>query len=217
MKAVVFDMDGVLFDTEKLCKDSWVAVAQEKNIPDMEIVFPKCIGCNTTDTTRIILDYYGEDFPYQEFAKEASKWFWNWIEENGLPQKKGVKELLEYLEQEGYRIGLASSTKRASVISHLEQAGIRRFFTEVVGGDQILHSKPEPDIYLIACEKLGVEPGEAIAIEDSYNGIRSAHRAGMHPIMVPDMLPVNDEMKELSEIILDDLLQVRDWLKGSEM
>lgn len=212
IKAIVFDMDGVLFDTERLCKDSWVAIAGEQGIPDMEEVFPRCIGCNNTDTKRIILDHYGEDFPYTEFAAQASKWFWREIEEKGLPWKKGVRELLEYLKQEGYLIGLASSTKRSSVISHLERAGILAYFDGVVGGDQLLHSKPEPDIYLMACRELGVEPGEAIAIEDSYNGIRSAYRAGMRPVMVPDMLPSTSEMEELSDAVLDDLLQVMEYL-----
>lgn len=216
MRAVVFDMDGVLFDTERLCKDSWVAIAGEKEIPDMEEVFPLCIGRNVTDSRDIIMEHYGETFPYETFRKEASEWFWREIEEKGLPIKKGVLELLEYLKKKGYRIGLASSSNRASVMRHLERAKIQEFFSEVIGGDQILHSKPEPDIYLLACEKLGVEPGEAYAIEDSYNGIRSAFRAGMKPVMVPDLLPATEEMRELSRVICEDLLQVKDYLESTE-
>lgn len=217
MKAVVFDMDGVLFDTERLCKDSWVAVALKHHIPDMEIVFPRCIGRNMTDTRQIIREHYGDGFAYDRFREEASRWFWDEIEEKGLPVKKGVYELLAFLRQEQVKIGLASSSNRTSVIRHLERAGLRDYFSEVIGGDQILHSKPEPDIYLLACERLGVEPGEAYAIEDSYNGIRSAARAGMQPVMVPDMLPPTGEMKELCCVILEDLLQVRDWFQGRSM
>lgn len=211
-KAVVFDMDGVLFDTERLCMDSWVAVAAERGIPDMEKVFPLCIGRNMTDSEQIIRDRYGEDFPYEHFRREASQWFWREIEEHGQPMKPGVEELLSYLRENGWRIGLASSTNRASVLKHLEKAGIREFFSEVIGGDQILHSKPEPDIYLLACSRLGVEPKETYAIEDSYNGIRSANRAGMRPVMVPDMLPPTKEMEELCCAIFENLLQVKEYL-----
>ena len=110
-------------------------------------------------------------------------------------------------------MGLASSTNRDTVIRHLEQAGILSYFSAIIGGDEIIHSKPEPDIYLLACEKLGVKPEETYAIEDSYYGIISAYRAGMRPIMVPDLLPPTEEMRQISESILEDLIQVRDYLK----
>lgn len=213
MKAVVFDMDGVLFDTERLCMDSWVAVALRFGITDMEEVFPMCIGRNMTDTREIIVEHYGENFAYDEFRREASAWFWREIEKNGLPVKKGVYELLEWLKQSGFQIGLASSSNRSSVMKHLEQAGISDYFQDVTGGDQILHSKPEPDIYLMACEKLGVNPEESYAIEDSYNGIRSAYRAGMKPVMVPDMLPPTEEMRQQCCVICEDLLQVMTYLE----
>lgn len=212
-KAVVFDMDGVLFDTEKLCMDSWMEVARERGIPDMDKVFPLCIGRNMTDTTQIIMDHYGQDFPYDRFRKEASLWFHREIEEKGMPMKPGVNELLRYLGEEGWSVGLASSTNRDSVLDQLERAGIRDFFRTVIGGDQILHSKPEPDIYLMACEELRVDPKETYAIEDSYNGIRSAYRAGMRPIMVPDLLPPTGEMEELCCVIGKDLFQVKEYLR----
>ena len=214
MKAVVFDMDGVLFDTERVCMESWVAVAERRGMQGMREVFPLCIGRNYTDDELIIKEHYGADFDYPEFRKETSEVFWREIEEQGLPQKKGVKELLEYLKSDGWRIGLASSTKRASILKNLEMAGITEYFTFVIGGEEIEHSKPEPEIYLKACAGLGASPEETYAIEDSYNGIRSASRAGMKPIMVPDMLPPTPEMEEKSFVILQDLLEVRTWLEG---
>lgn len=194
-KAVVFDMDGVLFDTERLCQDSWIEVANRRGLPDMEIIFPKCIGRNANDSRQIVLEAYGADFDYEVFRREASDWFWKYLEENGLPVKEGVRELLNWLKEQGWRIGLASSTRRSSVISHLEQAGIKDFFEEIITGDMVEHSKPLPDIYLLACRKLMVDPAETYAIEDSPNGIRSAYRAGMKPIMVPDLLSPDGEME----------------------
>ena len=214
MKAVVFDMDGVLFDTERVCRDSWILVAKEDGLEGMEEVFPQCIGRNSTDTERIVKARYGEDFPYAQFREQTSKVYWDIIESEGHPIKKGVFEVLSFLKENGFKVGLASSTKREMVLAHLKQAGIESHFQVVVGGDQIVHSKPEPDIYLLACRELGTAPQETYAIEDSYNGIRSAARAGMPPIMVPDLLPPTEEMEKLSEVILDDLLGVKAYLQG---
>ena len=215
-KAVVFDMDGVLFDTERLCQDSWIEVANRRGLPDMEIIFPKCIGRNANDSRQIVLEAYGADFDYEVFRREASDWFWKYLEENGLPVKEGVRELLNWLKEQGWRIGLASSTRRSSVISHLEQAGIKDFFEEIIKGDMVEHSKPLPDIYLLACRKLMVDPAETYAIEDSPNGIRSAYCAGMKPIMVPDLLSPDGEMEQLSTCIFSGLLDVLDYFKSQE-
>ena len=215
-KAVVFDMDGVLFDTERLCQDSWIEVANRRGLPDMEIIFPKCIGRNANDSRQIVLEAYGADFDYEVFRREASDWFWKYLEENGLPAKEGVRELLNWLKEQGWRIGLASSTRRSSVISHLEQAGIKDFFEEIITGDMVEHSKPLPDIYLLACRKLMVDPAETYAIEDSPNGIRSAYRAGMKPIMVPDLLSPDGEMEQLSTCIFSGLLDVLDYFRSQE-
>lgn len=212
MKAVVFDMDGLLFDTERLCMKSWVQVAREWDIPDMEKVFPQCIGLNVNDTRTLVLAHYGQDFPLEKFQKEATDCFRADIAQNGLPVMTGVKEILSYLNTTDYLIGLASSTKYDSVVKKLEMAGIREYFSVIVTGDMVEHSKPRPDIYLLACKKLGVEPGQAYALEDSPNGIRAAHSAGMKPIMVPDMIAPDEEMERLSFLICKDLLQVKDFL-----
>lgn len=211
MKTVVFDMDGVLFDTEKLCMDSWVAIAKDHGITGVEEVFPLCIGLNDNDTRTLILERMGEDFPYDEFKVEASTWFRNFVKENGLPVKKGVPEILEYLKTNSWSMGLASSSRYQSVISHLERTGIRDYFSVIITGDMVEHSKPQPDIYLKACEELGAIPEKCFAIEDSLNGIRAAHWAGLKPIMVPDMIAPNDEMKSITRWIFEDLTQVQEF------
>lgn len=213
-KAVVFDMDGVLFDTERVCRDSWVAVAGQYGITDMDRTFPQCIGRNRAGSEQVIRERYGEDFPYDEFREKASEHFWRTLEEQGPPKKKGVSEILAFLKENGWKVGLASSTARESVLRHLEKEGIADSFSVVVGGDQILHSKPDPDIYLLACRELGVDPGETFAIEDSYHGIHAANRAGMRPIMVPDLLPATEEMESLCEVIKEDLLQVKEYFEN---
>lgn len=216
MKAVVFDMDGVLFDTEVMCMKSWMAVAERNHLPHMEEVFPKCIGLNSNDSRRIVMEAYGEDFDYPRFREEAAQWQREYLEKNGLPVKPGMEEILAWLKTSGYAVGLASSTRSSSVFSHLEQAGIRDCFSVVITGDMVEHSKPRPDIYLLACRELGVKPEEAYAIEDSPNGIRSAHAAGMRVIMAPDMIPPDEETKRLSTVIVKDLREALAYLKKEQ-
>lgn len=213
MEAVVFDMDGVLFDTEILCMKSWMAIAKQWGMGGMEEVFPKCIGLNANDSRRIVMEAYGEDFDYPVFREQTARWFREYIRENGLPVKPGVRELLEWLECSGYSLGLASSTRSETVHGHLEQSGLGGYFRVVVTGDMVEHSKPLPDIYLLACRRLGTEPEKAYAIEDSPNGIRSAHRAGMRPLMVPDMIAPDEEMRRLSHRIFPDLTCVLEYLR----
>lgn len=213
MNTVVFDMDGVLFDTERLCEQSWLVTAEGEGLPDMEKIFPRCIGLNANDSRRIVMEAYGEHFAYEDFRQRASEWFWDYIDKNGLPMKPGTKEILLWLKESGWRVGLASSTRRSTVLKHLEQAGIGEFFSVVITGDMVEHSKPRPDIYLLACRELGAAPEQAYAIEDSPNGIRSAYAAGMTPLMVPDMIAPDREMARLSRKIFSDLGEVLDFLK----
>lgn len=211
MRAVVFDMDGVLFDTERLCQDSWMAVAEKKGLPGMKEVFTQCIGRNANDSKRIVLNAYGEDFDYQTFREETSVWYWDFIEKNGLPVMPGAEKLLGWLKEHDWVVGLASSTRRPTVLRNLELSGFSSYFSSVITGDMVEHSKPLPDIYLIACRELGVKPEETYAIEDSPNGIRSAYAAGMKTLMVPDMLKPDEEMRRLSFRIMENLDQVLEF------
>lgn len=212
MKAVVFDMDGVLFDTELICMKAWIAIAEKWNMPGMEEVFPKCIGLNANDSRRIVLDAYGEEFEYPRFRQETADWFQEYIARNGLPIKPGARQILEWLDGTEYTVGLASSTRRSSVMSHLEQADFQKHFSVVITGDMVEHSKPRPDIYLLACKALGVSPTQAYAVEDSPNGIRAAHAAGMRTILVPDMIQPDEEIRGLSSKIFKNLEEVRQYL-----
>lgn len=213
-KAVIFDMDGVIFDSESLILDCWEKVGEKYHIPNTRENLMECIGTNKEKTEEIVYSHYGKEFAYDKFSKEASELYHEYVDKNGLPVKKGVKELLQYLDSEGVPVGLASSTRLAVVEEELKQAGIYGYFKVIMGGDQLKRSKPEPDIYLMTCEKMGVQPECAYAIEDSYNGIRSSYSAGMMPVMVPDILPATDEMREKSIIVLDDLLEVLDYFRS---
>ena len=213
---VVFDMDGVIFDSERACLDTWTETAEKHGISNVREVFYRCIGTNKNQTHQIVEDayasIYGEGIA-DRLLSESSKLFHEKYDDGNLPMKNGVREILEYLKAEQIKCAIASSTRKAVVEAELREAGLIDFFVEIVGGDAVKVSKPNPEIYLLACDKMMVNPSDAFAIEDSYNGIRAAHAAGMRTIMVPDMIPADDEMKELSEIVCEDLLKVIEYLK----
>ena len=212
-KAIVFDMDGVIFDSEKRVVECWQVIADKYGIPDIEVACRECFGCNQIVAKERFLKRYGDDFPYVEYKKEMSDLFHERYDNGNLPMLPGVVEILDFLKANGKKIALATSTRRASVVQGLTWAGIIDYFDAIICGDMVQRSKPEPDIFLKACEELGVAPAEAYAIEDSYNGIRAAHRGGLLPIMVPDMMEPDEEMEELTVAILEDLNKVIDYLR----
>lgn len=211
--AVIFDMDGVIFDSEKKVVECWQEIAAKYRIKDIETACRECLGLNREATKTIFLERYGKDFPYDAYKNEMSALFHERYKDGRLPMKPGVEELLQYLKEQKKGIALASSTRSDIVTRELSDAGILSYFDVVIGGDVVKRSKPEPDIFLRACEELRTEPGDAYGIEDSYNGIRALSAAGIRAIMVPDMVQASEEMKELSEIVLPNLWSVQDYLK----
>lgn len=212
IKAVVFDMDGVIFDTERLCLDGWKILAAREGLEGIEEVCIRCIGTTTPETIRILKAAYGEELEIDRLHGELHRIVQKMIAENGMPVKPGVGEILGMLRDNGVPTALASSTKYETVCSQLKAAGFLDYFSAVIGGDMISKSKPEPDIYLAACERLGVKPENAAAIEDSYNGIRSAHAAGMTTVMVPDIVQTDEEIMKKVDFKCEDLIRAKDIL-----
>lgn len=214
-EAVIFDMDGVIFDSEVCVCAIWKEIAEEFNLPNIEEVYIKCIGINDAATEQVFKDAYGTDFDYRFYQKISSKKYHARYDGGKLPMKAGVFEILDYLKDNGYKIALASSTRVATVTGQLKAAGIYDYFDEVIGGDMVAKSKPEPDIFLEAAKRLGVSPDKAFVIEDSFNGIRAAFNAKCVPVMVPDMIEPDEEMNGKAVIICKSLLEVRDFLEGT--
>ena len=212
-QAVVFDMDGVIFDTERLVIEFWKEVAKKHNIPNVEHTCIQCLGTNRVRTREIFLENYGADFPYDPYRAEVTELFNTHYKGVPLPTKPGIRELLSYLQEQDIKVGLASSTAQHLVRDEIGTAGLLPYFQTLVCGDMVEHSKPTPDIFLKACEILNADPTKSIAIEDSFNGIRSAHCAGMTPIMVPDQVQPTDEIRTLAFHVMPSLLDVLNWLK----
>lgn len=213
IKAVVFDMDGVIFDTERMYLQAWRQVGTRDGIKNVEQSARKCIGLSAVDSVALMRKEYGEDFPIEQYHKEIDSIVKETIILQGMPLKDGAVEILEYLKSIDFTVGLASSTKYDKIISHLERADLKKYFSVIMGGDMISHSKPDPEIYVKTCEKLGTEPKHTIAIEDSQNGIRSAFGAGMMPIMVPDLIEPTDEILAMTCGKFENLFEVMEFLK----
>ena len=206
-------MDGVIFDTERLVIEFWKEVAKKHNIPNVEHTCIQCLGTNRVRTREIFLENYGADFPFDPYRAEVTELFNTHYKGVPLPTKPGVRELLSYLQEQDIKVGLASSTAQHLVRDEIGTAGLLPYFQTLVCGDMVEHSKPPPDIFLKACEILNADPTKSIAIEDSFNGIRSAHCAGMTPIMVPDQVQPTDEIRALAFHVMPSLLDVLNWLK----
>lgn len=213
INAVVFDMDGVIFDSERLVVDCWKETADKYGIQGVEEACKECLGLNRQASKEKWLLRYGENFPYDMYKQEMSDLYHKRARDGALQMKKGVVELLSALREAGVKVALASSTREQVVTWQLTHAGIIDYFDQIVCGDMVTNSKPHPEIFLKACEQLQVESTETFAIEDSYNGIRAAHAANMKPIMVPDMAEPTAEMEKLSEVILPSLLHVLDYMR----
>lgn len=197
IEAVIFDMDGVLFDTENMTLKLWKKLCKEMNCADVTQHPEEFMGMNSDQIHKHFLDRFGVDFPYEEFMRRGRKYAEEEVQAKGVPVKPGLYKLLDYLKQNGFLIAAASSTKRVTVLQYFESAGITGYFNRIICGDMVEKSKPDPDIYLKAASALGVNPHSCMAVEDSPNGIASAWSAGMKTVMVPDLVPPNPRLNQM--------------------
>lgn len=204
-KYVVFDMDGVIFDTERLMLSCWKEACAPYGINDIEVFYPSCIGTNGVTTVKLFNDCYDNKYPFEIIRSVAMDLMHKKIDLYGPPVMPYAPELLNRLSSCGYDIALASSTDSVLIKKELTKSGLLSFFSVIIGGDMIKHSKPAPDIFVRACAELGCPPSSSYVIEDSENGIRSAFAAGTIPIMVPDMITPSMEVAEMCSYILPDL------------
>lgn len=210
--ALVFDMDGLLCDTEVVYRDAMMATALEHGHQMPLSLFKSMIGLPGPSSDQKVLDHFGADFPITKFN--------NRVMEHvdaaclaGIALKAGVLELLDHLDEIGLPRAIATSSSHRAVEAHLGPSGIIPRFHAVVARGDYARGKPNPDPFLTAAARLGIEPQLCLALEDSHNGVRAAAAAGMMTVMVPDLLDPTEEMHSLCVRIARDLHEVADWVR----
>ncbi len=190
MKAdgVIFDMDGLMFDTERLGLEGWKKAGRILGYPIGAEMVARIRGCNRTDAEKMFKERYGENFDYGRAREIRLNYAAREIEENGLPVKPGLYSLLEFLKNRELPMAVATACDSKTAHGNLEKAGIQEYFKAVICGDEIRHAKPWPDIFICAAKRLGTGCGNTIVFEDSVNGIEAAYRAGCIPVMVRILL-----------------------------
>lgn len=209
-KAVAFDMDGVLVDTEKIYRKCWLKNGLSIGIPEaeMEQICDRLAGGTKKTNAHVLKERMGADFDYLAFRKRTIEMFENEIREHGIEVKHGVVETLRTLKDMGIKMAVATSTDRDRAEDKLIRSGLLPYFDEVICGDEIEKGKPYPDIYLKACEKLGTQPEETIGVEDSINGVTASNRAGLYTVMVIDLISPDENTKKLADEIYTDIFEI---------
>lgn len=210
VSAVVFDMDGLLVDTEVVYRDAMSAIIGEMGHAMSLDVFRAMIGL--PDNHHILVDHYGADFPTADFNARVVVLADEMIAA-GVPLKPGVAEILDHLDELKLPRAIATSSSHRAVVSHLGASGVIPRFHHIVAKGDYARGKPNPDPFLTAAARLGIDPASCLALEDSHNGVRAASAAGMMTVMVPDLLEATDEMHGLCVRIAADLHEVRGYLR----
>lgn len=212
-KAILFDFDGLMFDTEKVWKEYFFKANDVFNVNFTEQDRTEIIGRNE-QMLRAVLKSKKPNLDvdtYRDWTREQAH---HHILTQKIDEKKGLINLLEYIKKENLLTAIVSGSERKIINSIIEKSAVKNFdFSSFVTGDRKVNPKPNPDVYLKACEELNVKPEEAIVLEDAYLGVKAGKSAGCFTIMIPDTVAPNDEMKQTADLILNDLNEVVDFLK----
>lgn len=208
ISAVIFDMDGLMFDTERIAIRTWERAAKEFGFTIDEALIIKTIGRNLLDTKKIFLTSLGNSFPFDDIQQLQVKYAQEEVRKNGVPIKEGLHELIHSCKEHGISMAVATSTERKRAEELISQSNTWKYFDVIVCGDEVSNGKPEPDIFLTTAEKLGIQPNKCVVLEDSESGIVAACRAGMIPIFVPDLKKPSDEVNLCAYKICNTLREV---------
>lgn len=213
-KGAIFDQDGLMFDTEKIWRESWTAVAAELGSQVPEGFGKEICGGSGEGTVRTVKKYFPE-LDAEDYITRARQRTYRKQQEH-LPEKPGLHELLQFFRENGVKMVVASSCRKDQIICNVEKAGIKDYFVDIVSGQEVVNGKPAPDIFIKAAGKLGLAPEDCYVFEDSYNGIRAGHAAGCYTVMVPDLIEPDEEMSGLYDACVGSLLEARDRIRAGE-
>lgn len=214
IKAIIFDMDGLMIDSERVTFECYQERLKDMNLTMDEEFYKTLLGKPIKGIYQRFYDVYGNDFPIENVIQDVHQLMAERFETEGVPVKKGLVELLHYLKDNNYKTIVATSSNRDRVDKILAQAKITEFFDDSICGDEVTKGKPNPEVFLKSCQKLGVNVDEAIVLEDSEAGIQASYDAGIKVICIPDMKYPEKQYEEKTFKILKDLNDVTEYLKS---
>ncbi len=213
---LVFDMDGLIFNTERVVQRSWEWAGETLGYKHFGEHIYHTIGFNVNRREVYFRQSVHPDFPMTDFNVLTRKKFRDILDTEGIEKKPGIEELLEYASAEGYKIALATSSSREHASILMEEQGLLKYFDGAVFGDMVKMGKPDPEIYLEACRTIHTLPEHALALEDAPSGIRAAAAAGMRAIVIPDLVEPDEEILKLAWHRFDTLFDVLQMLREGE-
>lgn len=208
IKGIIFDMDGVMIDSERQSNEGWLWAAKKLGVEMPMELIDSFKGAPAVLSKQLFDAYYQGKIDYWEARQLRTGRVHEIREQEGIPVKKGLIKLLDYIASSGLQCAVATSTRRESAEKTLHTIGAWEYLSAVVYGDEVAHGKPEPDIFLKAAAALGVTPAESIVIEDSINGIQAGYAAGMFVVHVPDTIIIDDEIRALTDAVCESLEEV---------
>lgn len=214
IKAIIFDMDGLMIDSERVTFECYQERLKDMNLTMDEEFYKTLLGKPIKGICQRFYDVYGNDFPIENVIQDVHQLMAERFETERVPVKKGLVELLHYLKDNNYKTIVATSSNRDRVDKILAQAKITEFFDDSICGDEVTKGKPNPEVFLKSCQKLGVNVDEAIVLEDSEAGIQASYDANIKVICIPDMKYPEKQYEEKTFKILKDLTEVTAYLKS---
>lgn len=211
-KAVIFDMDGVIFDTEKVYLDIWTEVFEKYGYKMTKELYVTVMGTGRKNVIKTFLENFGDDLPIEKMYEEKDNQLFYRIENQGIPLKEGVKELFSMLKEKDYKIALATSAKKERVEKQIKDKWLKESFDAIVCGDDVEKGKPSPDIFLKAAKEIDVEPENCFVVEDSPAGIKAAFSGGMKGIHVEDLKVADEEILKYCQKNFKNLQEIKKYL-----
>lgn len=205
VSGIIFDMDGVLIDSERQSNEGWLWAAGQLGVDMPMWLIDSFKGAPAELCCKFFDDYYKGVIDYWEAKELRTQHVYKIRETEGIPVKKGVKDIFEYIRNNGLKCAVATSTRRESAEKTLHEIGVWDYLDAVVYGDEVEYGKPEPDIFLRAAKAIGINPSEAVVVEDSINGIKAGYAAGMRVVHIPDTIAIDDDIRKLTYMVCADL------------